>query len=147
MGARDRQRSGVEEPPAHRPGQRHEVRETERPVNRDAPVQRDEGLALARSTDMREEPVLLDIDSLIESIVEDEREAGNLATFDVAAGRDWICRPQMLRRCVQNLVDNAINYGGEVSLEDVRANMAARSATSILSTTRTVAQPATRTTE
>nr|WP_131588951.1 HAMP domain-containing sensor histidine kinase [Sphingomonas melonis] len=76
----------------------------------------EEGLALARSTDMREEPVLLDIDSLIESIVEDEREAGNVAAFDAAAGRDWICRPQMLRRCVQNLVDNAIKYGGEVNL-------------------------------
>ena len=76
----------------------------------------DEGLELARSTDEREDAVLLDIDSVINSIVEDEQEAGNVATFDEAAGRDWYCRPQMLRRCVQNLVDNAIKYGGEAHL-------------------------------
>jgi signal transduction histidine kinase len=53
----------------------------------------EEGLELARSTGRDEEPVLLDIDSLIHSIVEDEREAGHVASFDVAAGCDWRCRP------------------------------------------------------
>lgn len=76
----------------------------------------EEGLELARSTESDEDPVLLDIDSLIHSIVEDEREAGHVATFDVWACCDWRCRPQMLRRCVQNLVDNAINYGGAAHL-------------------------------
>ncbi|UAK23927.1 sensor histidine kinase [Sphingomonas nostoxanthinifaciens] len=76
----------------------------------------EEGLELAHSTDAREPLVLLDIDSLIDSIVEDERDAGNLATFDASAGRDWVCRPRMLRRCVQNLVDNAIKHGDEAHL-------------------------------
>jgi signal transduction histidine kinase len=80
----------------------------------------EEGLELARSTGRDEEPVLLDIDSLIHSIVEDEREAGHVASFDVAAGCDWRCRPQMLRRCIQNLVDNAVLYGGGAHLSTHR---------------------------
>ncbi|PNS07621.1 ATP-binding protein [Solilutibacter silvestris] len=76
----------------------------------------EEGLELARSTHLREEAVLLDVDSLIESIVEDETEAGHQVTFQTAAGRDLRCRPQMLRRCVQNLVDNAIHYGGKADM-------------------------------
>jgi signal transduction histidine kinase len=55
----------------------------------------EEGLELVRSTGRNEEPVLLDIDSLINSIVEDEREAGHIATFDMAAACDWRCP----RRC------------------------------------------------
>jgi signal transduction histidine kinase len=76
----------------------------------------EEGLQLARSATLREDIVQLDVDSLIESIVEDEVESGHVATFDAAAGLDLRCRPHMLRRCVQNLVDNAIKYGGEAHL-------------------------------
>ncbi|WP_206243436.1 ATP-binding protein [Novosphingobium terrae] len=80
----------------------------------------DEGLELARSTGRDENIVLLDIDSLIHSIVEDEREAGHVASFDEAAGCDWRCQPQMLRRCIQNLVDNAVYYGGGAHLSTHR---------------------------
>jgi signal transduction histidine kinase len=80
----------------------------------------EEGLELARSTGRDENAVLLDIDSLIHSIVEDEREAGHVASFDVAAGCDWRCQPQMLRRCIQNLVDNAVLYGGGAHLSTHR---------------------------
>ncbi|MCC2976579.1 HAMP domain-containing protein [Sphingomonas sp. PL-96] len=76
----------------------------------------DEGLELARSTGNREEPVRLDVDSMIASIVEDEVDMGHVATFDRRAGKDVRCRPQMVRRCVQNLVDNAIKHGGSAHL-------------------------------
>jgi len=79
----------------------------------------DEGLELARSTGAREEFVQLDVDSLIESIVEDAQDMGHKASFDRAAGLDIRCRPQMLRRCVQNLVDNAIKYGGSAHLSTI----------------------------
>ena len=80
----------------------------------------EEGLELVRSTGRNEKPVLLDIDSLINSIVEDEREAGHIATFDMAAACDWRCPPQMLRRCIQNLVDNAVHHGGGAHLSTHR---------------------------
>ncbi len=79
----------------------------------------DEGLELARSTGVREEVAQLDVDSLIQSIVEDAQDMGHKATFDQSAGVDIRCRPQMLRRCVQNLVDNAIKYGGSAHLSTI----------------------------
>lgn len=76
----------------------------------------DEGLELARSTGVVEAEARLDVDSMIASIVADEAEAGHIVSFDLCAGRDVACRPQMLRRCVQNLVDNAIRHGGDAHL-------------------------------
>ncbi len=76
----------------------------------------DEGLELARSTGVVEAEALLDVDSMIASIVADEADAGHSVSFDICAARDVACRPQMLRRCVQNLVDNAIRHGGDAHL-------------------------------
>jgi signal transduction histidine kinase len=76
----------------------------------------DEGLELARSTGVVEAEAVLDVDSMIASIVADEAEGGHIVSFDICADRDVTCRPQMLRRCVQNLVDNAIRHGGDAHL-------------------------------
>lgn len=76
----------------------------------------DEGLELARSTGVVEAEAVLDVDSMIASIVADEADAGHVVSFDICADRDVACRPQMLRRCVQNLVDNAIRHGGDAHL-------------------------------
>lgn len=76
----------------------------------------DEGLELARSTGVVEARAVLDVDSMIASIVADEAEAGHVVSFEICARRDVPCRPQMLRRCVQNLVDNAIRHGGDAHL-------------------------------
>ena len=79
----------------------------------------DQGLELARASDAQEGLLRLDVDSLIASLVEDAAETGADVAFGLAAGQDIICRPQMLRRCVQNLLDNAIKHGGCARLSTI----------------------------
>jgi len=79
----------------------------------------DQGLELARASDAQEALARLDVDSMIGSLVEDAAETGADVAFDRAAGQDIVCRPQMLRRCVQNLLDNAVKHGGDARLSTI----------------------------
>ena len=53
----------------------------------------------------------VDIMSMLESIQEDARETGGAVTISGAASGALNARPQALKRCLRNLVDNAIQYG------------------------------------
>ena len=75
-----------------------------------------EGLDLARSADSDEPVVTLDLDSLLESLVEDEDGSGRDAVFVQRSGRDVAVQLQALRRCLVNLIDNAIVYGGKAEV-------------------------------
>lgn len=75
-----------------------------------------QGLDLARSTESVEPPVRLDLDSLLESLVDDAVDAGVEARFLGGAARDVLARPDALRRCVGNLMDNAAKYAGAVEV-------------------------------
>ena len=70
-----------------------------------------EGLDLARSMDSSEALRPLDIDSLIDSVCSDAIEAGQQVSFDGLPGITVLARPQALRRCLTNLIDNAVKYG------------------------------------
>lgn len=78
-----------------------------------------EGLELARSAESAEPRAALDLDSLLESIVEDALEAGAEARFAQRSGAVLMLRPLAMHRLFSNLVDNAISYGGgaEVRVE------------------------------
>lgn len=78
-----------------------------------------EGLELARSAESAEPRAALDLDSLLESIVEDAVEAGAAASFAQRSGAVLMLRPLAMHRLFSNLVDNAISYGGgaEVRVE------------------------------
>jgi signal transduction histidine kinase len=78
-----------------------------------------EGLDLARSIDSPEPVSTVDLASLLEALVEDARDAGQDATLAEGPAVDVQARPQGLRRCLQNLIDNAVAHGGgaEVSHE------------------------------
>ena len=78
-----------------------------------------EGLELARSAESAEPRAALDLDSLLESIVEDAVEAGAEARFAQGSGAVLMLRPLAMHRLFSNLVDNAISYGGtaEVRVE------------------------------
>lgn len=78
-----------------------------------------EGLDLARSSETTEPFVVLDLDSLLQSLVEDEAGAGRDAVFLGGAGRDIRVRAQALRRCLVNLIDNAIAYGDRAEVAAV----------------------------
>lgn len=79
-----------------------------------------EGLALARAGHDSEKEAILDVDSLLASIAEDEQERGHDVTFTDGAGVDCRCRPQMLRRALQNLIDNAVLYGNTARISTHR---------------------------
>lgn len=76
-----------------------------------------DGLALAQSRESADDWAWLDLDSLLTSIVEDAQEEGKAASL----GRvDKVCvrvKPSALARCLQNLTDNALRYGGSAVLE------------------------------
>ena len=78
-----------------------------------------EGLELARSAESAEQRAALDLDSLLESIVEDAVEAGAHARFDQGSGAVLMLRPLAMHRLFSNLVDNAVSYGhgAEVRVE------------------------------
>lgn len=70
-----------------------------------------EGLDLARSVDSKEPLQRLDIDSLVESICADAADAGQSVFCQGRTGVSLLARPIALRRCLNNLIDNALKYG------------------------------------
>jgi signal transduction histidine kinase len=70
-----------------------------------------EGLDLARSMDSNERLQALDIDSLLDSICTDASDAGHDVSLIDKSKVTVMARPQALRRCLNNLLDNAIKYG------------------------------------
>lgn len=70
-----------------------------------------EGLDFASSFDGNEPEGRVDLDALLSSIVDDARDAGENVTLDGATGAVVVGGVNALRRCVGNLVDNAISYG------------------------------------
>lgn len=81
-----------------------------------------EGLDLARSMDSTEELRPLDIDSLLDSICADASDAGHSIDLPSKSGATILARPQALRRCLNNLIDNAIKYGQRAQISVERAD-------------------------
>ncbi|WP_025916657.1 ATP-binding protein [Herminiimonas sp. CN] len=70
-----------------------------------------EGLELARSMASAEPMQRLDLDSLLDSVCSDALDAGQPVTLSGHAGKSVLARPNTLRRCLINLIDNAVKYG------------------------------------
>jgi signal transduction histidine kinase len=80
----------------------------------------DEGLELARSAETSESKSMLDLDSLLQSLVEDAVDAGGAAVFEQGCGAVLPLRPLAARRLFSNLIDNALKYGGRAEVSAVR---------------------------
>jgi signal transduction histidine kinase len=80
----------------------------------------DEGLELARSAETAEPSAMLDLDSLLESLVEDAVDAGANAEFTAGCGAVLPLRPLATRRMFANLIDNALKHGGSVAVSAAR---------------------------
>lgn len=75
-----------------------------------------EGLDLASSAESQEEWSMVDIDSLLRSLVEDAQDAGEPVRFLAGCGEIVRTKPNTLSRCVTNLIDNAVKYGGNAEV-------------------------------
>ncbi len=75
-----------------------------------------EGLDLANSTEVQEDWAMIDIDSLLVSIAEDAAELGHKVRFIKGCGGMVRVKPNALTRCIGNLLDNAVKYGGDAEL-------------------------------
>ena len=85
-----------------------------------------EGLDLARSMDASETMQMLDLDSLLDSVCADAADANQRVTLSGHAGMALLGRPMDLRRCLVNLIDNAVKYGHSAKVSVDRINGAAR---------------------
>lgn len=71
-----------------------------------------QGLDLCRGTQSEEPFVSIELDSLLESVVEDAAEGGSSISLIRCSGYVVEAQPSALQRCLANLLDNAITYGG-----------------------------------
>jgi signal transduction histidine kinase len=76
----------------------------------------DEGLELARSAETSEPKVMLDLDSALESLVEDAVDAGGNAVFEQGCQAVMQLRPLAIARLFSNLIDNALKHGGSAAV-------------------------------
>ncbi|GAA4032929.1 ATP-binding protein [Actimicrobium antarcticum] len=79
-----------------------------------------EGLELARSMDSQEPLQRLDLDSLIDSACADASDAGQDVQLLGPSGVVVMAQPNALRRCLTNLLDNAVKYGRQARVSVVR---------------------------
>jgi len=85
-----------------------------------------EGLDLARSTDTSETMQALDLDSLLDSVCADATDAGQEVVLHGRVAMRAFGRPMGLRRCLVNLIDNAVKYGHNARVTVERVKGAAR---------------------
>ncbi|HEY8099263.1 MAG TPA: ATP-binding protein [Burkholderiaceae bacterium] len=73
----------------------------------------DNTLAFLRAGSSEEKAVRLDFNALLESVMDDMAAVGARIQFSGHVSEPILIRPQALRRCLLNLLDNAYRYGGE----------------------------------
>ncbi len=79
-----------------------------------------EGLELARSMASAEPMQRLDLDSLLDSVCSDAIDAGQQVSLSGHLAKSVLARPNTLRRCLINLIDNAVKYGQSAAVSVVR---------------------------
>jgi signal transduction histidine kinase len=87
-----------------------------------------ETLEFMRGLSPREPAQLVDIMGLLESLQADNEAMGRAVSIDGRVARPWSGAPQLLRRCISNLVDNAVLYGkrAEIRVEEGSAELTLR---------------------
>lgn len=75
-------------------------------------------LQTVRDTDIHEDPRPVDLGALLLKIAGERRVAAQAVSVTIADSVDYVGKPLALKRCLSNLIDNAIHYGdrAEVSL-------------------------------
>jgi len=73
-------------------------------------------LDFMRGTESSEAPVPIDIMALLEALQEDMQALGHAVELESAELRPYLGRPLLLKRCLTNLIDNAVRYGKQASI-------------------------------
>ncbi|WP_312061758.1 ATP-binding protein [Pantoea septica] len=78
-----------------------------------------EGIAYARSSDVREEKRQnVSLNAFLDSIACDYQDVGKAVSFVPCSGQDtFAVRPQALHRIMTNLIDNALKFGSEAEIQ------------------------------
>lgn len=76
----------------------------------------DDILSLARAGRSTETPQKTDVAALADAVVEDFIELGKPVTISEGVRQVTMARPQMLRRALRNLIENAIKYGARAEI-------------------------------
>jgi signal transduction histidine kinase len=76
-----------------------------------------ETLLFMRGLSGREPKQPIDVVGLLESIQGDNETMGRIVTIDGQASQPVMGNPGLLKRCVSNLVDNAVLYGNQANIQ------------------------------
>jgi len=77
-------------------------------------------LDFLRGLDSREQAVAMDVDAMLETLKADAEDAGNDVALNGSASSPYTGRPLALKRCIGNLLDNALKFGtsARISVRD-----------------------------
>jgi len=73
-------------------------------------------LEFMRGGESSEKTQPLDVMALVESLAADAQDIGGTVTVEGTTARPYVGRPQAMKRCLGNLLDNALKYAGAVSI-------------------------------
>ncbi len=73
-------------------------------------------LDFMRGTESSETPVPVDIMALLEALRDDMYDLGSKVELEPAELKPYRGRPLLLKRCLTNLIENAVRYGGEARI-------------------------------
>jgi signal transduction histidine kinase len=73
-------------------------------------------LDFMRGTESSEKPVPVDIMALLEALRDDMSDLGLKVQLEDADIKPYLGRPLLLKRCLTNLIENAVRYGEEASI-------------------------------
>jgi signal transduction histidine kinase len=73
-------------------------------------------LALFRGLDDDEALAAVDINALLITLQSEFTQMGGTVTIDGAVQGELVAKPQALKRCLTNLIENAIKFGGRAKL-------------------------------
>jgi signal transduction histidine kinase len=85
-------------------------------------------LDFVRGLGSDEPPQPVDMNALLQSVQADMQETGNDVALEGAALAPYVGRALALKRCITNLVDNAVRYGGSarIAVEDDQGTLRIR---------------------
>jgi len=73
-------------------------------------------LEFMRGGESSEKTQPLDVMALVESLAADAQDIGGTVAVEGTTARPYVGRPQAMKRCLGNLLDNALKYAGAVSI-------------------------------